>query len=84
MTQASSNGHASVERREATPAKAPVKSAVRELRQAAGISQSELARRLDVSPSVVVRWESRGQRVLVETIARVAQATGKRLRWVID
>jgi transcriptional regulator with XRE-family HTH domain len=47
---------------------------IRQIREAAGISQKELARRLGVSQSLVARWESPHGRPQVETLQRIADA----------
>ena len=49
---------------------------VRSLREKAGISQAELARRLDVNQSRVVRLEQQGSEVKLSTLRRVAEACG--------
>lgn len=49
---------------------------VRDARRQAGISQSELARRLKVPRSAVCRLENRAANVGVLTLARVAEALG--------
>ncbi len=52
---------------------------VREARRRAGISQSELARRLKVPRSAVCRLENRAANVRVSTLARIAEALGFKL-----
>jgi HTH-type transcriptional regulator/antitoxin HipB len=52
---------------------------VRDARRRAGISQSELARRLKVPRSAVCRLENRAANVGVSTLARIAEALGFRL-----
>ncbi len=57
---------------------------VREARLRAGISQSELARRLKVPRSAVCRLENRAANVGVLTLARVAEALGFKLEIRIE
>lgn len=57
---------------------------VREARLRAGISQSELARRLKVPRSAVCRLENRAANVGVLTLARVAEALGFKLNIRIE
>lgn len=52
---------------------------VREARRRAGISQSELARRLKVPRSAVCRLENRAVNVRLSTLARIAEALGFKL-----
>lgn len=52
---------------------------VREARQRAGLSQSELARRLKVPRSAVCRLENRAANVRVLTLVRIAEALGLKL-----
>jgi len=52
---------------------------VRELREARGLSQRELAARMGTTQSVVGRLEAGGSRPTIVTLDRVAQALGVRL-----
>jgi len=45
-------------------------------RAAAGFSQSQLARRIGTSQSMIARWESGKQLPSVRTLLRIAEATG--------
>jgi transcriptional regulator with XRE-family HTH domain len=49
---------------------------IRDLRRAAGLSQTELAARLETTQSAVARWESGTVSPRLETVARVAHACG--------
>lgn len=52
-------------------------------RKAAGLSKSELARRLGRSPSAVTQWESGETKALRgESLIGIAQATGVRAEWL--
>ena len=50
---------------------------VRELREAAGFSQRELADRMGTTQSVVARLEAGGSKPSLSTLERVAEAVGK-------
>jgi HTH-type transcriptional regulator/antitoxin HipB len=52
---------------------------VRELREARGLSQRELAERMGTTQSVVGRLEAGGSRPTIVTLERVADALGLRL-----
>jgi transcriptional regulator with XRE-family HTH domain len=52
---------------------------VRELREARGLSQRELAERMGTTQSVVGRLEAGGSRPTIVTLERVAHALGLRL-----
>lgn len=52
---------------------------VRELRQARGLSQRELAERMGTTQSVVGRLEAGGSRPTIVTLDRVAHALGLKL-----
>ncbi len=52
---------------------------IRRIRESAGITQAELARRLGVSQSLVNRWESPAGRPQVATLQRIADALGLNL-----
>ena len=47
---------------------------IRALREARGISQSELARRMNLSQSVIARWEAGGVEPRIDTLVRVGAA----------
>ncbi|MBI4486756.1 MAG: helix-turn-helix transcriptional regulator [Acidobacteria bacterium] len=49
---------------------------VRDLRRAAGVSQSELAARLGTTQSAVARWESGAVSPRLDTVLRLAHACG--------
>ena len=49
---------------------------IREVREIAGLSQRELADRLDSAQSVISRWERGGDTPRVDTLARIFQACG--------
>lgn len=53
---------------------------IREAREAAGLTQAELAKRLDVSQSTVARFESPRSNPRVATLERALAATGNALR----
>jgi transcriptional regulator with XRE-family HTH domain len=55
-------------------------SVVRRARSNAGLTQTELARRLATSQSVVARWESGRVSPSVETLSRIAEACGASLQ----
>ena len=55
-------------------------SAVIEARAVAGLTQGELADRMDAKQSLVARIESGGQNTTVKTLLRVAEATGTHLK----
>jgi transcriptional regulator with XRE-family HTH domain len=52
---------------------------IRQMREAAGITQAELARRLGVAAPLVARWESPSGRPKVDTLQRIADALGLNL-----
>jgi len=52
---------------------------VRELREARGLSQRELAERMGTTQSVIGRLEAGGSRPTIVTLERVAHALGLRL-----
>lgn len=54
--------------------------AVIEARVAAGLTQEQLAKRMDTSQSVIARLESGRTRPSTQTLERLAAATGTRLR----
>lgn len=47
---------------------------IKEARLRAGLTQEELARRLDTTQSVIARWESGARSPSLETIEKVARA----------
>ena len=51
-------------------------SLIREARRRAGLSQKELARRVQTSQSVIARWEAGGRDPGFATLQRVAKACG--------
>ncbi len=55
-------------------------SAVIEARAIGGLTQEELADRMDAKQSLVVRIESGDHNTTVETLLRVAEATGTHLK----
>jgi len=55
-------------------------SAVIEARAVAGLTQEELADKMDAKQSLVARIESGGQNTTVKTLLRVAEATGTHLK----
>ena len=55
-------------------------SAVIEARANAGLTQEELADRMDAKQSLVARIESGGQNTTIKTLLRVAEATGTHLK----
>lgn len=55
-------------------------SAVIEARARAGLTQEELADRMDANQSLVARIESGGQNTTIKTLLRVAEATGTHLK----
>jgi len=52
---------------------------IRQIRETAGVTQAELARRLGVPQSLVNRWESPAGRPKVATLQRIADALGLNL-----
>lgn len=58
------------------PAKLTPTEALTAMRSAAGLSQSELARRLDVVPAVVQRAENGNHAPRLDTFARWSRVTG--------
>ena len=59
-------------------------SKIREARTAAGLSQSQLARRVRTSPSYIARLEGGKVRPSTSALERFAQATRTRLRIVFE
>jgi len=55
-------------------------SAVIEARSGAGLTQKELAARMDAKQSLVARIESGGHNTTIKTLQRVAEATGTHLK----
>jgi ribosome-binding protein aMBF1 (putative translation factor) len=65
----------------------PVQAAASRLRQAAdaqGITQSEIARRLDVSPAVINRVFKNPDRSRVSTLRRIAEVMGLDLHQILE
>ncbi len=58
--------------------------ALTEARSRAGLTQSELAERMETTPSVVARLESGRARPSTRTLEKFARATGTRLRIAFD
>ena len=54
--------------------------AVIHARSSAGLTQKELADRMDAKQSLVARLESGGQNTTIKTLLRVAQATATQLK----
>jgi len=59
-------------------------SAVIEVRALAGLTQKELADRMDAKQSLVVRVESGDQNTTAKTLLRVAEATGTHLKIIFE
>ncbi len=57
---------------------------VRELREAQGLSQNQLAGRLGTTQSVIARLEAGGTKPTLRTLERVAAALGVRVRVQLD
>lgn len=55
-------------------------SLLREARLRAGLTQTQLARRVGTSQSVIARWETGGSRPSLEKLVRVVRACGLELR----
>jgi transcriptional regulator with XRE-family HTH domain len=56
---------------------------VRQAREGAGLTQSELARRTGVQPSAVSQWESpQGTVPSVENLTRIATSTSVKFEWL--
>lgn len=53
---------------------------VRDARRAAGMTQQQLAERLDTTQSVISRWERGHDEPRISTLAAIARVTGRRLR----
>lgn len=49
---------------------------IRQVREAVGISQAELARRLGIKQPTVARWESGSDAIKVDSLQRIADALG--------
>jgi DNA-binding XRE family transcriptional regulator len=54
---------------------------VRQARKTAGISQAELARRLESHQPAIARLEAGGAAVNMRTLERIAEALGLELKW---
>lgn len=54
--------------------------ALSEARRRAGLSQDELARRMNTSQSVIARWEGGAQEPSFRSIRRFAEAVGARVK----
>jgi|SRR5918994_3541735 transcriptional regulator with XRE-family HTH domain len=57
---------------------------IKDARQAAGLSQAELARRIDTTQSAVARLESRRSNPRLDTLDRAIAATGQRITFTIE
>lgn len=57
-----------------------VASAVIAARSHAGLSQEELAERMDTKQSLIARLESGTQNTTIKTLGRIAEATGTQLK----
>lgn len=57
---------------------------IRQIRESAGITQAELARRLGVHQPLVARWESGRRMPKVETLQRIADALGLNLQVIFS
>ena len=55
-------------------------SAIISARAGAGITQQELAKRMNAKQSAIARLESGKQNTTIETLERIAQATGTHLK----
>ena len=53
---------------------------LREARQAAGMTQEELARRVKTKKTAISRIENHAEDIKLSTLGRVAEALGKRLQ----
>ena len=53
---------------------------IREARRRAGLTQKQLAERLETSQSVIARWESGRARPSLENLDRIVRACGLELR----
>ena len=53
---------------------------IKEARRRAGLSQRDLAARLETSQSVIARWESGARSPTMETVTRALRACGFELR----
>lgn len=51
---------------------------VMDVRDDSGFEQEELAERLDVAPSVIIRWEGGWQAPSLKMLGRLAEVTGHR------
>ena len=61
-----------------------VGSRIKTAREELGISQVELAERIDVSPSIVAKWETNTRTPLIGTLTRIAHATDKELHFLFE
>jgi hypothetical protein len=57
---------------------------IRQVRESAGISQAELARRLGVAQPSVARWESGRRNMHVDTLQRIADALNVNLEVIFS
>lgn len=56
---------------------------IRSARETAGLSQSLLARTLEVAEFTVRRWESNQSTPSVATLRRIAEALGVSISWIL-
>lgn len=61
-----------------------IASAIIEARNLAGLTQSELAKRLKAKQSLVARLESGADNTTIKTLQRIAEATGTYLRSLLN
>ena len=61
-----------------------IMTALMQARTAASLSQTEIARRMNTTQSVVARLERRGHRASLTTLRSYAEATGHRLRITLE
>ncbi len=57
-----------------------IASAIITARTQAGLTQEELAQRMSIKQSQVARWEGGEQNATIETLMRIAEATGTYLK----
>lgn len=59
-------------------------SRIRQARRSVPLSQSELADRVGAHPTSVSDWERGVNRPRIETLAAIAEETGKTLDWFVE
>ena len=57
---------------------------IRKIREAAGLRQSEVAYRLDISPSAYGQIERNAHKSTIETLFKIARAMNVSLTYLID